>query len=430
MTLKAPIAALATAAVTTLAGGSALAGPAWITVGEAAYALLQPLAPQMKTLASRAVAVDVPASRGSRTLVRSSETVHAVEVDEVQLPGLTEAVHERLKRCGGFARHASQAEALAVLHRLSSPPAQPAVAVPSYAIDNVVQVQALLPQLQASNILAGIESMAAFQNRRYDSSHGVAASTALFNRWSQLNPGTRRDVKVTQLAHTGFAQKSVMFEILGSDDRGQAVILGAHLDSIAGGDPEAVRAPGADDDASGVASLTEIIRVLMANHYQPRRTLRFVAYAAEEPGLLGSQQVAASYAAQRVKPVAVLQLDMVAYQGDPTDLWIFTDFTNAAQNQFLADLAAAYLPQLTVGYDRCGYACSDHASWTALGYAASLPFESSDANYNHALHTPADTLATFGSQAEHALKFAQLSLAFAVELASDAPASVPAAARR
>ena len=46
-------------------------------------------------------------------------------------------------------------------------------------------------------------------------------------------------------------------------------------------------------------------------------------------------------------------------------------YTNAAQNQFIASLVAAYQPGLSVAYDRCGYACSDHASWTARGFAAS-----------------------------------------------------------
>jgi bacterial leucyl aminopeptidase len=196
------------------------------------------------------------------------------------------------------------------------------------------------------------------------------------------------------------------------------VVLGAHLDSI-NGTAEGTRAPGADDDASGVASLTEVIRVLMNSNWRPSRTIEFMAYAAEEVGLKGSAQIATKYKRQRKPVVGVLQLDMTAYQGDPTDLWIFTDYTNAAQNQFVADLAATYLPQLTVGYDRCGYGCSDHASWTGKGYAASFPFESSFAHDNKAIHTANDTLATFGTQALHALKFTKLALAYTVELGAD-----------
>jgi leucyl aminopeptidase len=133
-----------------------------------------------------------------------------------------------------------------------------------------------------------------------------------------------------------------------------------------------------------------------------------------------------------------MQLDMTAFQGDPTDLWIYTDYTSAPQNAFLANLAATYLPTLSVGYDRCGYGCSDHASWFNAGYTVSFPFEASDRNFNKALHTVNDTTATFGNQAEHALKFARLAMAYVVELASDttpaalvqAPEVVAATAQR
>ena len=298
----------------------------------------------------------------------------------------SQAVHAELRRCGGFVRHGSQAEALAVLHRLQGE-AVSAAPVPSYALDDAATVTPLLPQLQASQILATIESMATFQNRMYTSSSGVAASDWLFGQWQALGAG-RSDVKVRQVRHPGWPQKSVSLVIAGRGaDAAQTVVLGAHLDSIASGPAETVRAPGADDDASGVATLTEVIRVLLASGWRPERSIEFIAYAAEEVGLRGSQQIATRYARQGKPVVGVMQLDMTAYQGDPTDLWIYTDYTNAAQNAFLAALAASYLPNLTVGYDRCGYACSDHASWTGRGYAASLPFEASFDHYNPQIHT-------------------------------------------
>jgi leucyl aminopeptidase len=401
---------------------STLAGTTWITVGERAHALLAEVAPTARTLSSRDVAVTLPQqnkSRGARLALKSGvERVHAVEIDEEALSGLAEAVHERLRRCGGFVRHDSEAEARAALHRLQGQPGADLAIVPSYAIDNQAAVNALLPQMQASNILATIEQMAAFQNRRYNSSHGVNASNWLFQQWSQF-AANRRDIRVKQITHTGFNQKSVMLEFMGVGNGGQAVVLGGHLDSIASGSAETSRAPGADDDASGIASLTEVIRVLVANNFKPRRTVRFYGYAGEEGGLLGSKQIVAAMANERVQVVGVMQLDMTAYQGSATDLWIYTDYTNAAQNQFVANLAATYLPTLTVGYDACGYGCSDHASWHNAGFAASLPFESADATYNPFIHTVNDTIATFGGTANHALKFSKLAAAFAVELGSD-----------
>lgn len=413
------------AAALLAASTAATAAPTWITIGDKAHALVGKVAPNARTLASRQVAVNVPVSRGSAELRAASEGVHVVEIDDGMLPTLSLAIHRNQRKCGGFLKHETMAEALAVLHRVDSAPEQELA--PSYAIDNQALVNALLPQLQASNILSTITQLSNFQNRRYNSTHGVAASDWLFNQWKALNPGNRRDVQVRQITHT-WAQKSVEFSIIGSGNSTETVILGAHLDSIASGGVETARAPGADDDASGVAGLTEVIRAMMAGNYVPKRNIRFIAYAAEEVGLWGSQAIVNQQPGRRDKVVGVMQLDMTAFQGDSTDIWIYTDFTNAAQNQFLANLVGAYLPSYSVGYDACGYGCSDHASWHNKGFIASFPFEASDNTYNFQLHTPNDTVATFGGTANHALKFTRLALAWLVELASDGtPAQAKAA---
>jgi leucyl aminopeptidase len=61
------------------------------------------------------------------------------------------------------------------------------------------------------------------------------------------------------------------------------------------------KAPGADDNASGIATITETIRVLMSNGFQPKKTLKFMAYAAEEVGLLGSKEIANDFKKKGLK---------------------------------------------------------------------------------------------------------------------------------
>lgn len=182
---------------------------------------------------------------------------------------------------------------------------------------------------------------------------------------------------------------------------------------------ETARAPGADDDASGVASMTEALRALIASGYRPRRTIFVVAYAAEEVGLRGSQEIARQFKAARRKVAGVLQLDMTNYKGAANDIYLITDYTNSQQNTFIAELVGAYLPALKIGYDKCGYGCSDHASWDAQGYPSSMPFESSMARHNPAIHTARDTLANSRGQTAHALKFARLAAAYMVELSGE-----------
>lgn len=401
--------------------GPALAAPAWITLSSDALAVLQRMAPRAEVLGRAELPVAVPMGPRDATLRTATETIVAVEIDDQWLEILSLMVHRELQRCGGYVFHASRAEALATLHRLRTQAAAEPLAVgpaPSYALDNPAQVAPLLPLLQASHLMATVDSLAAFQNRRYNSTHGVAASSWLAAHWRSLIPASRRDVRVVEVTHPTWAQKSVMLEIQGNIKPEETVVLGGHLDSIAPGTVEGSRAPGADDNASGIAGLTEVIRVMMAGNYRPGRTLRFIGYAAEEVGLRGSGEIAADFLTRSDQVVGVLQLDMTAFQGDSTDIWLYTDYTNAEQNAFLASLVRKYMPGYTVGYSACGYACSDHASWHSRGFRASFPHEASNANYNRAIHTVNDTTATFGNDPQHMLKFARLALVYAVELGS------------
>jgi leucyl aminopeptidase len=155
----------------------------------------------------------------------------------------------------------------------------------------------------------------------------------------------------------------------------------------------------------------------MNNNYKPKRTVQFMGYAAEEVGLLGSKDIAAKYKANNKKVVGVMQLDMTLFKGTADkDIVMMADFTNAAQNEFLGKLIDEYV-KVSWGYSRCGYGCSDHASWTANGYPASMPFESTMEDINHKIHTANDTLQNSGGDAKHAAKFAKLATAFIVELA-------------
>jgi bacterial leucyl aminopeptidase len=163
------------------------------------------------------------------------------------------------------------------------------------------------------------------------------------------------------------------------------------------------------------------MRVLLASGWKPRRTIQFMGYAAEEEGLRGSAAIAQRYAKEGRNVVGVMQLDMTNYPGPSADIVLMTDYSSNPQNRFIARLAGAYLPTLRVGQDVCGYACSDHASWTANGYAASIPAEALYDEGSPYLHTTKDTLARSNNNAEHAVKFARLALAYAVELGSDGP---------
>ncbi|CAH0318688.1 Bacterial leucyl aminopeptidase [Massilia sp. Bi118] len=374
---------------------------AWITMGDAAFVQVRELVPGI-------------ASVESRQLAGGGQKIHAVRVSESRLETIADAIHQRLRQCGGFMLHKTEAEARAALR--ASVATGPS---PSYLIDNRDLVEPVLARMGDKNIEQTILSLSAFPNRYYKSQSGVDASNWLAATWSEMAKG-RPDITVEQFTHAAYPQKSVVLRIAGSDKPNESIVLGAHLDSIlVSRMSDTAIAPGADDDASGVASLTEALRSMLELGYRPKRSIHLVAYAAEEVGLRGSQDIARAFKQANSAVVGVLQLDMTNYKGAANDIYIFTDYTDSEQNAFLAQLVSAYLPDLKVGYDKCGYACSDHASWQALGFPTSMPFEASFARDNPAIHTAKDTFANSGGQATHTLKFARLAAAFAIELGSD-----------
>ena len=90
------------------------------------------------------------------------------------------------------------------------------------------------------------------------------------------------------------------------------VVMTAHLDHVGVG--RAVNGDnlynGAMDDASGVASMIEIARLLKESNVRPKRSILFIAVTAEEKGLLGSRYFAARPTVPFAKIVANINLDM------------------------------------------------------------------------------------------------------------------------
>lgn len=155
------------------------------------------------------------------------------------------------------------------------------------------------------------------------------------------------------------------------------IIIGSHHDSVEG-------APGANDDASGVAVTLELARVL--SKLKTDTELRFVTFGAEENGLIGSEKYAATLTPDEVKrTVAMFQMDMVGSR-DAGDLIMYT--IDGEKNR-VTDLGAAASSRLTgvLPYGQEGR--SDHESFHALGIPAAL--------FIHApvepwYHSPDDTL--------------------------------------
>ncbi|MDE1461039.1 M20/M25/M40 family metallo-hydrolase [Spartinivicinus poritis] len=397
----------------------------WITLGKDAALKIEQLVPgllsERKVIKQPVISNEVSDNDSISPDKQKTIVVRSINSKRIEL--LSVYMHRLFNRCGGFMVHSSYQSAQKFLnqthhyltrakHRAASD-----IAEAVYSINQRQLVAQLLPQITESKIRRTIAKLSAYQNRYYLSETGVHAAKFIKRQWAHL-ARNRDDVQVNLFNHDSYPQSSVIMTIPGKTKPDEIIVVGGHLDSINGGDPRLTAlAPGADDNASGIATITEIIRVLLKNDFYPERTIQFMGYAAEEIGLLGSSDIAAQYREANKKIVGVVQFDMTNYQGSANDIVLMEDYTDPTQNQFLARLARTYLPEMQIGYSKCGYGCSDHASWTANGYPASFPFEATMDKLNQKIHSTEDTIDQSGGHALHALKFAKLGIAYVVEVA-------------
>ncbi len=355
-------------------------------------------------------------SLNSFSELSNADGISIVKVKESDIASLSHMMHEKFNRCAGFVAHDSLEEAQAVLANAEVRKFAKSMPFLNYSIDQQETVEALVAQTSEFNIRTVIEKLASYHNRFYKADTGVESQAWLKAKWEELSKG-RNDVKVEYFKHDRWPQPSLMMTIEGSDKAEEIVVIGGHADSISGWfGQRRNRAPGADDNASGIASITEAIRLAMESGYRPSRTIKFMGYAAEEVGLLGSKDIAKSFKREGKKVVGVMQLDMTNHKGsEDLDIVFMNDYTNAAQNEFMGKLIDTYV-KVPWGYSKCGYGCSDHASWHNEGYPASMPFESTMGDINGKIHTDNDTLANSDNNADHAEKFAKLAVAFMIEM--------------
>lgn len=346
----------------------------------------------------------------------SAQGASVVKLSQSEVEQLSHLIHDELHRCGGFIAHESFEEAHQALSFQGDTYFAKSAIFADYTIDQQSSVRPMVSEVSDAGIEAMIRKLSEFNTRYYKSETGVKSSEFIRDTWAGLAK-RRNDVKVELVSHRSWPQASIVMTIEGSEKSDEIVIIGGHADSIAGMFGGGGRAPGADDNASGISTITEVIRILMNNNFKPKRTVQFMGYAAEEVGLLGSKEIASSYKAAGKKVVGVIQFDMTLRKGtQDKDIVFMSDFTNAAQNEFLGKLIDEYV-KVPWGYSKCGYGCSDHASWTSNGYPASIPFESTMEDINRNIHTARDTIESAGGDAKHAAKFAKLGVAFIGELA-------------
>ncbi len=322
-------------------------------------------------------------------------------------------------RCGRFVNVTHQLESEAdqrptALQLLVTPDVKTLTASgESYELRHFAEVEAAVAKVDSDNIWQTLTHLTAYYNRSSTKDTGVEAAEWLQSQFEKMAVEYGREDTATYFVKTGrYYKQPSLVTVIGKDIKAPAVVLGAHMDTLDG------RMPGAGDDGSGSSSVMEAARVLLSSETPLKRPVYIIWYAAEERGLVGSQYVVRDFLKQSIPVKAALQLDMTGFRNDANDrtIWVYRDYTDRKLSDFLAELIKTYV-KVPVDYSRCGYGCSDHASWMEKGIPAVFPCETNFEDHNPYIHSPSDTMALLSL--DHMTNFSKLALAFAIELASE-----------
>jgi leucyl aminopeptidase len=279
-------------------------------------------------------------------------------------------------------------------------------------------IKKLSKELKKKNMRDTLTEFSSFHTRYAKSDYGLNSSLWLYDHVKAIVKD-RPDITVSIVEHD-WKQKSLIATFNGTAHPDHVVIVGAHQDSINLLFPSLLAAPGADDDGSGTVTILEVFRVLVESDFQPSNTLEFHWYSAEELGLWGSQDIFTRYADNGVDVKAMLQQDMTGYSkgtldsGEPDSLAVIIDYVDQNLTSFVKLVVDEYcdIPYVEAV---CGYACSDHASATKVGYPSAFVIESELSKSDSFVHTTLDTVDRLDF--DHMYQHAKLTLGYAYELA-------------
>lgn len=261
----------------------------------------------------------------------------------------------------------------------------------------------ILDEVSEENLADTVEALQSFGSRAFVLPSADQAAAYLASEFAAMG----LEVQEQEFPVGDRTSRNIIAWKNGTDPERAHVLLGAHYDSenrlatnfaLA----ESLPAPGADDDASGIAVVLEAARLLSTT--VTASTVKFVAFGAEEVGyedsggIVGSTFFANAEYLAGVEYRATIILDMIGYRTEERNLATVVvnrhDDPVASMIEEAAGMRDVDLEIRTLV--KSGLKYSDHASFWARAYPSVLVTEELDPVSSYPLnpyyHTEADTL--------------------------------------
>jgi aminopeptidase YwaD len=229
----------------------------------------------------------------------------------------------------------------------------------------------------------------------------------------------------TEIVKKSKSTQNVVALLPGNDPvlKDEYIVIGAHYDHLGmGGSGSGSRRPdtvavhnGADDNASGVASIIEMVEKMASKKNELKRSVIFIAFGAEEMGLLGSKFFTDNSPVNIKDIKAMLNLDMVGSLNKETKaLTVGGTGTAIGLSDLVSQLADS--TKLFIKQSTEGYGPSDHASF----YMKDIPVLFFFTGVTEEYHTPDDIIDSLNFAGQKVVSDYAYDLAMAIDTRNEA----------
>lgn len=245
-------------------------------------------------------------------------------------------------------------------------------------------IRYLMDQVSQDSMRVIVEHLQAYQSRKWGSQNAFDASDWIKGRFEAMG---LEEIEQQEFTYNGQnAAPNVIAIQRGTVNPDVYVVCGGHFDSYS----YSGNCPGADDNATGVASVLETARLL--SQYEFDFSIVYCAFGCEEMGLYGSAAYASRCREQGMDIIGYFNNDMNGYLYG-NEVHIHQIYPNSSEpcGAFYRSVGAAYFPEMVIEHKNFSSGDSDHTSFNNNGYQGLYPFE--DVNhYSPYIHTPDDTI--------------------------------------
>jgi hypothetical protein len=253
-------------------------------------------------------------------------------------------------------------------------------------------IKSIISSVSRNNIEIWINNLASFHTRHTKSRFIDQAANWLKDELEKIS---QANVTFHKYTESGYDLKNIVCHQKGSSDK--VILVCAHYDSrMENLEDSESRAPGADDNASGVAVILEIARLI--SKLSLEKSIQLVFFSGEEQGLWGSKHYAQYVKDNNVNLYRLINLDMVGFSSaaEKRTLTIERDIGNAmSTNDEDSQTFGEIMEQMAINHTDLDILLgpiydSDYMPFEALGYVVTGGYDGGAIDENTHYHSSTD----------------------------------------